>query len=524
MSQDLSEMKGRQFDVVVIGGGVVGASAAQNLAAGGYSVLLVDKGDFGSGTSSRSSRLLYCGLDHLSPDYPIWKFLVHPKDLFRRLRMASLAMSCRAQLVKTMPERLKPLTFFFPVYRNGQYPGWKVDLGFRALGWLGLQRVSLDYRRLSAEKASQTFGMARHLAKRPDLESIAVFKEYQYDWPERICMDTVLDAERLGAQVANYTRVTQLEADAAQEWNVTLQDSFKPDQVATVHAKMLVNTAGPWVDRVNAMSGIPSRKHLVGIKGINVLVKLPPECEGQGIETISSIDQPFYCMPWGPYHFFGPTETVFEGDPDDVRVLPEELDFMLAEANRLFPNLSLTRSDVIHSWCGVRPRTTSASKMGVKSLTLHELSLDGMQNAIALTGAPIMNHRHAGKLIARRVSKTLRPTQPKRALSHAAKLFPPEKDSPPVDVRHPHIKLSDLRYAALNEHPRTLIDLLFRRTDLGWTPTMGLQSAEFAAQSVADIMGWDADTIAREVAQYRAYVKEHFDPCTWVDSGSSSTA
>lgn len=512
MSQDLSELNGRQFDVLVIGGGVVGASAAQHLAASGYTVLLADKGDFGSGTSSRSSRLLYCGLDHLSPDYPIWKFLVHPKDLFRRLRMASLAMRCRAQLVKTMPERLKPLTFFFPVYRKGQYPGWKVDLGFRTLGWLGLQSVSLDYRRMPTEKAAHTFGMVRHLSQRADLKSIAVFTEYQYDWPERICMDTILDAERLGAEVRNYTRVTQLSAAAAREWSVTLQDSFSPERGASVRARMLVNTAGPWVDRVNAMSGAPSRKHLVGIKGINVLVKLPPECEGQGIETISSIDQPFYCMPWGSYHFFGPTETVFEGDPDDVRVLPEELDFILGEANRLFPQLSLTRADVVHSWSGVRPRTTSASKTGVKSLTLHELSLEGMDNAIALTGAPIMNHRHAGKLIAQRVSRTLKPTKPKRALSPAAKLFPSNPDSPAVDERYPHIKVADLRYAAQHEHPRTLLDLMFRRTDLGWTPGMGLESAEFAARSVADLMGWDEPALAREVAQYKAYVNEHFSP------------
>lgn len=508
----ITSIAGQAFDVVVIGGGAAGASAAQNLAAKGFKTLLVDKGDFGSGTSSRSSRLLYCGLAHLSPDYPIWKFVLHPKDLLRRLWMARLAMKCRAQLVTTMPERLRPLTFFFPVYRNGQYPGWKVDLGFRTLELLGLAKVSLNYRRLPVQKAARKYGMVSHMAQHPDLESIAVYTEYQYNWAERICVDTVLDAERLGAQVCNYTRVTQLTANAEEGWTVTVQDSLAPDQTATVTARMIVNTAGPWVDRVNSMTGTPSRKHLVGIKGVNVVVKLPPECEGQGLETISSIDQPFYCMPWGKYHFFGPTETVFEGDPDDARVLPEEIDFILAEANRLFPTLSLTRKDVVYSWCGIRPRTSSDAREGIKALTIHELSREGMPNAIALTGTPIMNHRYAGKAIAERVSQALRPTRPAQALSHAAKLFPESPDARPIDPQTPRITTAALRHAARYEHPRTLSDLLFRRTDLGWTHTMGLPAARRAAEEVADIMGWDAARIDQEVARYQDFVREHFNP------------
>src|SRR3546814_5374995 len=99
------ELDGQSFDVVVIGGGATGASTVQNLAARGYKALLVEKGDFASGTSSRSSRLLYCGLAHLSPDHPLWRFVLKPGDLLRRVYMARLALKCRTQLVNTMPER-----------------------------------------------------------------------------------------------------------------------------------------------------------------------------------------------------------------------------------------------------------------------------------------------------------------------------------------------------------------------------------------------------------------------------------
>src|SRR5829696_3503840 len=122
MRLPLTDLDSRSFDVLVVGGGVAGASAAQNLTAAGYDVLLVDKGDFASGTSSRSSRLLYCGLAYLSPDYDLWRFAYRPRDLLQRLRMARLAMTCRSQLVETMPERLTRCTFFFPVMRGGDYP------------------------------------------------------------------------------------------------------------------------------------------------------------------------------------------------------------------------------------------------------------------------------------------------------------------------------------------------------------------------------------------------------------------
>ncbi len=524
MVNEFAQIDGNSFDVVVIGAGAAGASASQNLAAKGYKVLLVDKGDFGSGTSSRSSRLLYCGLAHLSPDHPIWQFILKPGDLMRRIHMARLAMKCRTQLVQTMPERLISHTFFFPVHKESDYPGWKVDLGFRALELIGFSKVSLNYRRMSASKAARKYGMAKHLAENSSLDSVGVYTEYQYNWAERICVDTVLDAEQLGATICNYTKVSRLESQPDGSWLVSLEDELGSGKTAQVKGRMLVNTAGPWVDLVIAKAGKPARKkHLIGIKGVNLVVKLPPECEGQGLETISSIGQPYYCMPWGKYHFFGPTDTVFEGDPDDARVLPEEIEYILKEANFLFPTFKLTEKDIVYSWCGVRPRTAATGEKDiVKLLSIHELEAEGLPNAIALTGMPIMNHRYAGEKIADRIGQTLKPTRPTGKLSHAAKLFPEDLSSPPLDVEYPKVSIANLRHAARHEHVRTLSDLMFRRVSLGWGHNMGLNVARPAAQAVADIMGWDDLEVDRQVANYEHFVRENFNPS--YAGGSQSAA
>jgi glycerol-3-phosphate dehydrogenase len=511
MRAPLSSLEQRSYDAIVIGGGAAGASSAQHLASQGYRTLLVEGGDFASGTSSRSSRLLYCGLAYFSPDYELWRFAYRPRDLLTRVRMAKLAMECRTQLMQTMPERLNKHTFFFPVFRDSMYPGWKVDLGYRALGLFGSRDAPLNYHRLSAQAAADQFGLVR-LMDQSRLDSVGVFTEYQYNWAERICVDTVLDAEQCGATVRNYTKAVKLEPLPGPSWLVTLEDMREPGSTVQVRAPILINAAGPWADQVNSQAVQNPRKRVVGIKGSNVMVKLPDECHGLGMETISSIGQPFYCMPWGRYHFFGPTETVFDGKPEDVRVLPEEVEFILNEANKLFPSLALSRQDIVYTWAGVRPRTASTGHEGVKSLTIHDMEGDGMPNALTLTGIPIMLHRHAGRAVASKVRKMLRPSQKAKPLSYEAKLFPDNQNSPPVDYDFPEVKVADLRHAAAHEHVETLVDLLFRRVPLGWNIGMGLSSARHAAEAVADILGWDQERVAAEVSNYTRFVQENFNP------------
>jgi len=510
----LLALDGTDYDVVVIGGGATGAAATQQLAAKGYRVLLVEQGDFASGTSSRSSRLLYCGLAHFSPDFPLWQAVFHPKEMFRRVRMARMAMKCRTEIAVTSPERVKALDFVFPVKRHGDYPRWKVALGYRALSLFGSFRAPLAYRHDPMPAAGRK-GLVSFMDP-AEITGVARCREYQYNWAERICMDAIMDAERLGARVANYVRVRGFRRDG-QGWVATLENGPLPGRPhvsdnlrAEVRARFLVNTTGPWVDRLLKQGpGGPPRSHVIGIKGANIMVKLPDECRGQGMETISTHNQPFYLMPWGDHHFFGPTETVFEGPPEDARVEPEEVDYILAEANLIFPGFGLTRKDVIYSWCGVRPRTSSEGAEGVKSFIIHDQAKEGMENVITVTGTPIMVHRHAGRQVAAWIAKRLKPTGTPGKLDAGAKLLPVD-NGPAIGG----IPITSLCAAAEREHVRTLADLMFRRVNLGWQVDLGLPHAEPVARSVAGILDWNEARIRAEVAAYRGFVSEHFQPAS----------
>ncbi len=518
MRLPLSELDRRTFDVAIIGAGVNGASAAQNLAAAGYGVLLVDKGDFASGSSSRSSRLLHCGLRYLAPGSSIWEFVRHPDRLAVALRMARQAMQSRAQFVTTTPERTRAMNFCFPIYRDGPYKTWQVDLAFRILDTFGPKAVPLDYQRLNSATVRDT-PLLRWLRGPERITSVAMFREYQFEWPERICMDAVLDAERMGAVVRNYTSARRLERTAGAGWRIALRDELAPGAQAIVSTRLVLNMAGIWIDQVNAQAvnaqaggaAHPKRK-ITGTKGVHIMIRLPPDCQDYGIATLNRLNEGFHCVPWRGMHYFGPTETLYEGNLDDIRPLESEIDFLLDEANHLLPSLNLKRDDVIFAWAGVRPLTYDKALLpqGKRARELHDLGTEGMPDAFALTAGPVMTYRSAGVEVARAVARRIKPSRPPQALSYAARRYPENQNSPPLLDDDTTVKLADLQFAAEREHATNLVDLLFRRTGAGWTAGMAGRGAELAAAAVAGVLGWDDARVAREVADYRDYlVRNH---------------
>lgn len=506
MRAPLSALDGRSFDVAIIGAGVNGASAAQHLAGAGYSVLLVEKGDYGSGTSSRSSRLLHCGLRYLAPGGSIWDFALHPSRLRTALSMARQAMLDRRQFVQTAPERTRALNFHFPVWRGGVYQAWQVDLAMRILAALAPSDVPLGQRRLSPDEARRT-PLVNALRDLDKLEGVAAFREYQFEWPERICMDAVLDAERLGATVRNYTAATRFarEGDA---WRIGLADALERSASAEVTAAMVLNMAGIWIDRVNRSAAERARRRITGTKGVHIMVQLPPECADNGVATLNRLNEGLYCIPWRGMHYFGPTETLYEGDPDDIHPTEEEIRWLLDEANHLLPALNIKRNDVLFAWAGVRPLTYDPALPNGKRLReVHDLSSEGLPNVLAMTAGPVMTHRSAGTEMVEAVRRKLKPSGPEQAVSYAPRLFPENQNSPPLLNDCTAIKMSDLRYAAEHEQVENLVDLLFRRAGAGWTRGMAAAEAHKAAEAVAGVLGWDDTRIAAEVAAYRDYLR-----------------
>ncbi|MEF9602774.1 FAD-dependent oxidoreductase, partial [Paracoccus sp. PXZ] len=225
-----------------------------------------------------------------------------------------------------------------------------------------------------------------------------------------------------------------------------------------------------WIDRVPG--GGSGKRRVIGIKGVNVMVRLPETFRSQGLEAFSRKGEPYYVFPWRDFHFIGPTETEVTANPDDIRVEDGEIDYILAEANHLFPDLHLTRADVLHCWCGVRP--TSSRDGQTTSLPVEVAEDPAMPGLLAVTGSTIMLHRHAARKVARKVEKRLgkRGSEPTGAI--------------PAPETHD----DGIGQMAAREHGVRLSDLIRRRLPDGLEPDLGRGRAEELSRIAAASLGW----------------------------------
>jgi glycerol-3-phosphate dehydrogenase len=501
-SQKLAALDGQVFDVIVIGGGAVGCSTAREATAAGYSVLLVDKGDFASGSSSRSSRLLHCGLRYFEAPNPVQYFARHPGRFLASLSMARQAMRERREMVLTSPERVTPIDFFFPIYADGPYRPWQVDMAFGLLKNLAPKDVPLYFKRLKKPEALQK-PLVAALGNQDKLKGAAQFTEYQLNWPERICLDAVLDAEEAGAIAFNYTeaRLGKMQGDSRQ---VTLRGQDGAE--VTVRGRRVMAMSGIWIDKVLTGLEKPASRKIFATKGGHIVLKLPQKYRGQGISTINSWGEPFYCIPWHDLHYIGPTETAYEGNLDDIHVNEDDLEFLLSETASLFPGLGVTRDKVIRTWAGVRPLTYDpAHPKGSRARELHDLGREGLEGVYAMTAAPVMSHRDSGRKVTEVLRKSLMPSGQASALDYRPHLPIENSNSQPI-ADGAGYTLADVRHAVREEHARTLLGVLFRRSGVGLRHRFSDEEIARVADEMSAELGWADEARQKEIDRYKRQV------------------
>jgi glycerol-3-phosphate dehydrogenase len=491
-------LDGLHFDVAIVGAGINGASAAQHLSAAGYRVLVVDQGDFANGATSRSSRLLHCGLRHLASGSNFWTTLLRPDRLARSLVSVSADMQARDEIVRTIPERLRQINFCLPIYTDDAYAPWQLDAAFAVLRMMSPTGVPLDYRRFNRKQLDQV-PIAPWLRDPDRLKSVAVFREYLFDWPERIALDALFDARRMGAQINNYTRVEGLERlEPESRWRLTLsstphsepsEQSFNGEN-AQVTADLVLNLAGAWVDDIISRTGNTVEPKCACIKGIHIAVRLPDEFADWGVFAFNSIGQPLYCLPSNGMHYIGLTRTPVDDDPtyrniEDVSATDREIDWMIAETNRCLPQLAIARDDILFSWAGVNPLTRDPKdSLGSREIKIHDLAGDGLPGMLALTGGPIMTHRNF------HWSNTT-----------------DEQHAPLLESDAFSVNTAMVKRCAREEQPGSLADLLMRRLGAGWTSDQGLALARPVAEAAAPDLGWSKARIDTEVQAYERHLK-----------------
>jgi glycerol-3-phosphate dehydrogenase len=357
------------YDVVIIGAGINGAGIARDAAMRGLKVLLIEKGEIGQGTTVASTRLIHGGLRYLEH----FEFgLVHESLREREI------------LLRIAPHMVRPLAITIPIYKQSKRGRLTIRAGMILYDLLSRGKSLPSHRMLSrTETLEQLPGL------NPDgLVGSALYYDAQVEFPERLVMENVLSAREFGAEVLTHTRVTNLIVENGKVSGVQFANEVAEGAV-------VINAAGPWIDLVLERAPVKSPKLIGGTKGSHIVVAPFPGATGNAIYLEARSDgRPIFIIPWNKLYLIGTTDVRFEGDPDEVRCEPWEIEYLLSETNLALPGAHLTRDSVLETYSGVRPLPVTSDK-DEQSITRRHFIRQHPQlpNLLSIVGGKLTTYR-----------------------------------------------------------------------------------------------------------------------------------
>lgn len=486
----LQELEQRAFDLLVIGGGIIGAGIAAHAARAGLAVALVDRGDFGAGTSSSSSKLIHGGLRYLRlGDLG----LVREAHQERRILMRVVA-----------PHLVRRLPFLLPLYRGGPYRPFVVQTGIVLYQTLARARLN---GLVDVERARR---MVPDLRDR-DLRACGLYAD-AWTHDSRLCLANVRGAAEAGATVLNYAEVVALRLERGR---VAGADVNADGETVAVRARAVVNAAGPWVDRVRRLEDPGAGASVRLSKGVHVL--LDQQRDWSAALTIPHDRvRVSFAVPWEGMLLLGTTDTPYDGEPDEVSSDEGDVAEILHEASVAVDPGALGRDRVRATFAGLRVlpggegSTASArretvftrgaagmlSVAGGKLTTYRRIALQALELLRPELGLHRLDHRPWPLPGAAGLDRVVfPPALPPPVRSHLLHLYgslaeellaPAGEDESllePLAPGAPEIAAQAL-YATTHEWARTPDDVLRRRT------TLALRGAGAAAETrVQELLG-----------------------------------
>jgi glycerol-3-phosphate dehydrogenase len=539
----------QSYDLVIIGGGINGAGAARDAALRGLKTVLLDKGDFASGTSSWSTRLIHGGLRYLEYfEFPLVRESLKEREI----------------LLHNAPHLVKPLLLTIPIYGDRSRPYWKIWAGMVLYDIFSYDKTLLSHRMLPKTQFKQHF---RSLEPE-NLHGGAQYYDGQVEYAERLCLENVIAAQEAGATVFNYVEVTQLNISHNRITSLDCQDKLRGEKFTLkTNAKgMVINTGGPWVDEICAKgttdgksTPIGQDQKIGGTKGSHIIVEPFPGTPDTALYVEAKTDgRPFFIVPFLGKVLIGTTDYLYQGRLDNIKATNQEIDYLLQETNLIIPTANLGREQVKFTYSGVRPLPNAEGKSAGSITRQHILfnhSSEGVNNLISLIGGKLTTYRHVGEEIVDLVQKyqgravTPSPTlnQPlpgcisptdaridkaiaqytgtvsSTSISHLFSLYGSRaelvlsltQDNPelanPIHPRFPHIR-AEIVYHVKHEFACSVLDILRRRTFLSLEGNYGFDFLAIVSETLRDYAGWTQAECDASVNEYKLYMRENCIP------------
>jgi glycerol-3-phosphate dehydrogenase len=520
------------FDLIVIGAGINGAGIARDAAMRGLKVLLLDKGDVSSGTSAWSTRLIHGGL----------RYLEHGE-----VGLVRESLGERERLLRIAPHLVRPLPMLIPVYKGARRGLLTVRAGMILYDLLLPGKSLGRHRMLSPEEArARAPGLATE-----NLRGAALYYDAQVEYAERLALENALDARAHGATLITHARVERVIAPQGRAGGVEFTDALAGGS-HRARAPVVVNAAGPWVDEVARGAGASPPRMIGGTKGSHIVVAPFAGAPDVALYAEARADaRPFFVIPWQGLYLIGTTDLHFAGDLDRVVADDAEIDYLLAETNRVLPAARLARAAVLYAYAGVRPLAYIPAGAPAAVTRRHFIRdhAPRLKGFISIVGGKLTTYRELARqacdLIYRKLDRHAPPTvTAERHLPGAAcadfesfgARFRAESALPEetrtrllriygtrapevLRLAHEHADLrapfsaesvgtlgAEVVFAFRAEMAETLVDCLLRRTMVGLNRALGLDAVERAAHLAQKHLGWDDARAEREIDTYRQYV------------------
>jgi glycerol-3-phosphate dehydrogenase len=535
-----------QYDLVVIGGGITGVGIARDAALRGLEVALFEKGDYASGTSSKSSKMIHGGL----------RYLEHGE-----IRLVFESVSERKLQTRVAPHLVRPLPFLIPIYK-GVRPGFEImNVGLWIYDSLALFQAPRMHKAFRGAKAA--------LALEPQLrpEGLRGALEY-YDCATddaRLVLENALDARALGADCHTYTEVLRFERRGdGRITSVVVKDRLT-NKTWSVATTAVVLAAGAWTDEMIRRFEIPMDRPLLRrTKGVHVVLPRERLPLARAITLISPLDgRVMFALPWRDRSVLGTTDTDFAGTADEVAADAEDVKYLCDSGNGYFPGANLTTDDVIATWAGLRPLIAAPPNVDESEISREHEVFTRHDGLVIIAGGKLTTYRRMARETVNKTVQLLediadfdrnalkRESTKNRPLPGAVGVEPTDLEgvaavgrrlmhefhldvdtathlcgvygaraialgaliqadrtlADRMDRELPYV-WAEVEFAAKYDLARTVEDVLARRVPLLLVSRdQGLGVCERVGQRLAAIHGWDAIALAQMLDEYKAEVE-----------------
>jgi glycerol-3-phosphate dehydrogenase len=539
--EHLDRMARDLFDVLVIGGGITGAGVALDAATRGYSVALVERNDFASGTSSKSTKLAHGGIRYL----PQFDFaLVHE------------ALVERGLMLEHVPFLVRPMGFVLPMYQGERHPvglpltlpggfgnSWVLDIGLYLYDFLAGRRNIQRHRRISREQALK---LAPSL-KSDGLRNAFTYYDAQLD-DARLTLIGLRTAARWNAAIANHAEVIGFQHQDSKLSAAEVRDKLTGREL-TLRARHIVNAGGIWAEQIEALTGSEPQIEVQPSKGAHLVVARERLGLGEMAVVLPQTEDNriLFVIPWEGRAIIGTTDTG-DGDLDHPAASAADIDYLIRHVNHYF-NVGLTKEDIISTYAGYRPLVRSRDKTQGKNLSRTHAILENPNGLVSIVGGKLTTWRLMGQdtvdHLARRDHLPIKHPTEQLPLLGAERWREVAEELPgrgqalglSADIAEhlsfcyggealalldliqfdaslagrivpdlPFIR-AEVAHACRAEMALTLQDMLARRTRIAIEDReRGLQAAEEVAALMALQLGWSAGQTREQISAYRAWV------------------